>query len=444
MKGRVVLAGASLVAVVAIACNALTGAGDLSVCEGADCANVGPQLPIDEAGGGGRDGSDGSADDGALPPTCSGDEKRCANGGLAARCVGGTFQTTQCAETCVGGDCVAFPSCRNSAGNTCGPDGGAGSCCETIAVPGGTFNRNNDATKSATVSPFKLDKLEVTVARFRAFIDAGEGSRAKPPADGSGAHPKIANSGWNPEWTTRNLLPADTNALKSAIGGGTWTASAGASELRPITNVTWFMAFAFCVWDGGRLPTNAEWGYAAAGGGEQRLYPWTGSSVDTSYAAYNCAVSPPSYSCSNYTYCSKQTSMEPCDAPTCTNLGGTCQTGTRCGGCAGVPSEVAKVGSYPKGAGRWAHRDLAGNAWEWVLDQSGNKDEIILPTPCTDCASLVPANPGGLQGGSGDVSMIRRGGAFDSTSSTSLQLTTSDAHRYDQTSTSTGFRCARD
>src|SRR5688500_15909716 len=156
-------------AVAGLACNALTGVGDLSTCEGAEGASIGPQLPVDDAGG--RDsGGDGNQDDGGLPATCTGSEKRCA-GTLAAVCVNGTFQTTQCAESCVAGDCVAYPSCRNATGMTCGgadagaDGGGTGNCCESLAVPGGTFNRNNDATKAATVSNFKLDKFEVTVGR---------------------------------------------------------------------------------------------------------------------------------------------------------------------------------------------------------------------------------------------------------------------------------------
>jgi hypothetical protein len=78
------------------------------------------------------------------------------------------------------------------AGNDCGLE--AVSCCAVLAVPGGTFNRSNDGNYPATLSSFGLDRFEVTVGRFRAFVSAGMGTQASPPLPGSGAHPRIAGS----------------------------------------------------------------------------------------------------------------------------------------------------------------------------------------------------------------------------------------------------------
>ncbi len=255
---------------------------------------------------------------------------------------------------------------------TCGSSGNE-DCCQAVPIPGGTYYRSydgvtfNDMGHPATLSSFVLDKYEVTVGRFRAFVKAGFGTQMSPPMADAGAHPTLAGSGWDSGWNT--LLAANTTELVDAIKCNTayqtWTDAPGDNENKPITCVTWPEAMAFCIWDGGYLPTEAEWNYAASGGSEQRVYPWSSpassTAVDCTYANYYV------------------------DSP----------AGTFC--VDGVRGGTNRVGSQsPKGDGRWGHADLAGSAWEWMLDWHAT----AYSTPCNDCANLTPSTLRVVRGGS--------------------------------------------
>ncbi|WP_437814048.1 formylglycine-generating enzyme family protein [Sorangium sp. So ce1078] len=193
-------------------------------------------------------------------------------------------------------------------------------------MEGGTFNRNNIEAFPATVSDFYLDTFEITVGRFRAFVESGHGVRTSPPDAGAGEHPKIPGSGWDSAWNEqlRESTASLSAALRCVSSTATWTSTAGPNEALPINCITWYEAFAFCAWDGGRLPTDAEWNYAAAGGNSQRQFPW-GAEITHEHAVYGCTAS-------------------------CTL------------------SALLEVGSLPLGRGRWGQYDLSGNVSEWALD----------------------------------------------------------------------------
>lgn len=299
------------------------------------------------------------------------------------------------------GDRCEPPSCAGPRNNMCGQD----SCCASLRVTGGTFFRSYDGTNDypdksspATVSDFRLDKYEITVGRFRAFVESGPATRANPPAAGAGAHPLIPGSGWDPAWNVN--LAADVAALKRGLNYDgnyhTWTDLPGRYERIPINLVTWFEVFAFCAWDGGWVPTEAEWNYAACGGSEQRAYPWGGDGPNSSQASF---------------YCDGDLEL----------------------GCS--IDDIRGVGSYlppgGRGGSRWGQADLMGNLWEWNLDWTDGPPDYKSVKLCIDCANLTAG---------ADRRRSVRGGAFDSLSiRAGLRSAFSPAER-DRT---VGGRCAR-
>jgi len=261
------------------------------------------------------------------------------------------------------------PSCPNTSCRS-------SDCCYSLPVEGGTFFRGFDGAADgmyasmanpATVASFHLDRFEVTVGRFREFVAAGSATQASPPAVGAGAHAQITDSGWHASWN--GGLATDTATLVAALASScsgmpmmptdfvTWTDVPGGNEDRPIDCVSWFEAFAYCSWDGGYLPTAAELMFAAAGGDEQRAYPWSSPpgdmTIDSEHASFDCL--------------------------------GDGQTG-----CA--VTDLVPVGSNPAGDGRWGQSDLAGNVAEWVLDW--DRGDNIYLNPCDNCATLTDPGTG--------------------------------------------------
>ncbi len=188
---------------------------------------------------------------------------------------------------------LLIAACRSQ-----GPSTGCGAACPEgmVYIPAGTFQMGTDfehafsderPVHQVTLSAFCMDRAEVTIDAYAECIKAG----------------------------------------KCGEGGGTGLYGCGKlpeHSGRPMNCVTWTQADRYCKQRGARLPTEAEWEYAARGT-DGRLYPWGH------------------------------------EAPNETHYWG----GSNDFDCRGCP---AKVGSHPGGASPFGVLDMVGNVAEWVAD----------------------------------------------------------------------------
>lgn len=206
------------------------------------------------------------------------------------------------------------------------PDGGSGK--EEYERPG------------VRVSAFRMDRYEVSVARFRAFFAAG---MPAPPrnlvvlAGGVLAAPSVSPM---TSWVVQE--PTSTSTLNPYCH---WSRAAAGFEEHPLNCVDWLTAMAFCVWDGGRLPTESEWEYAA----RQSPYP-------DAPAGVAAAVAP-----------GRRYPFGPDDA--------SCDGNTQNPRCAALPgrAEATAYGTWSVGYDNarvvWYRVfDLPGNVSEWTAD----------------------------------------------------------------------------
>jgi formylglycine-generating enzyme required for sulfatase activity len=232
------------------------------------------------------------------------------------------------------------------------------------------LSKDEQPVHTVVVDGFWVDQTEVTNSQFAAFLNE-QGNRTE--------------SGLT--W----LDLEDVDCLIEQIGG-MFRAKDGFA-LHPVIEVSWYGAAEYCEWAGARLPTEAEWEYAARGL-EGRVFPW-GDAFDGRRLNY----------CDN-----------------------SCWEAWEDARVDDSYAYTAPVGSYPAGASWSGALDMAGNAWEWVADWF------------EDYPSGRQVNPTGPTQG-----MLRsiRGGAWCST-----LFSVRGANRFsrapDVTNFDGGFRCARD
>ena len=263
-------------------------------------------------------------------------------------------------------------------------------CPERMAlIPSGQFFQGSDQSDAldherpsfhVTVGAFCLDLTEVTVRDYRTCANQGRCRRALAVAD----------------W------PGITNAQRSTYAALCNGQRADRDE-HPVNCADFDMAQRFCASRGARLPTEAEWEYAARGP-DGRVYPW-GDEAPTALHLNAC--------------------------------GGECVAWGRPRGepLAALYSEndgyvhTAPVGRFPRGRSRFGPVDIVGNVWEWVADWYA---------PYTPDPKRNPRGP------SAGEKRVVRGGAWNGSETSWLRPSFRYAQVPQARSHGIGFRCAAD
>jgi formylglycine-generating enzyme required for sulfatase activity len=256
-----------------------------------------------------------------------------------------------------------------------------------ISIPGGSFFMGSDdglalekPAHQVSLKPFCIDEFEARTDDYKACSDGGRCKRAGTTNEWDGISDKERKA-FDPLCNVRNPE---------------------AKASHPINCVDWEMADKFCKEAGKRLPTEAEWEFAARGP-DGRKYPW--------------GDDPPGPGWLNA--CGKE----------CMAWG--LKNGIEEKAMYDVDdgfANTAPVGSFPKGASRYGVKDVVGNVWEWVADFYG------------PYASDEQKEPRGPEAG---TERVIRGGAWNGSFASWVRPTFRYKDSPAKRSYGIGFRCAK-
>lgn len=184
-----------------------------------------------------------------------------------------------------------------------------------VLIPGGTFFMGGDNQQASPdeypkhtvkVRPFWMDATEVTNAQFAAFVQAtGYVTTAEQKPDWEvlkkelpPGTPKPADSMLEPASLVFTPTDGPVDLRNYSLWwrwqkGADWRhpqgpgSSIAGRENYPVVQVSWYDAMAYCQWAGKRLPTEAEWEFAARGGLHNKIYPWGNEHVNAGAARCN-------------------------------------------------------------------------------------------------------------------------------------------------------------